>query len=144
MKKIILALAISLFAAASYGATYALSGQPVTISGATAATPIVLTTGSQSFVESGWVYVRGVLGLPAANGIWQCVSVDSTHCTLSGSVGLSAGTYTSGTGIVTPLYAVSTATGPWFSIGKADRAAVSVFVIGNTASATVLIEGSAQ
>lgn len=64
------------------------------ISGATNATPIVLTTATNTLVNGDLVSVAGVTGNTAANGIWQVSAVSATSCTLVGSVG--NGAYGSG------------------------------------------------
>ena len=76
---------------------YGTTGQGVvTLSAATNATPIVVTTSTQSpaFNNGDFVYLWGVGGNTAANGIYQVTSVDATHLTLVGSAG--NGSYTSG------------------------------------------------
>lgn len=76
---------------------YGTTGQGVvTVSAATNAAPIVLTTSTQSpaFNNGDFVYVWGVGGNTAANGIFQVTSVTATSLTLVGSTG--NGAYTSG------------------------------------------------
>ena len=75
------------------------SGQPTTISeaitGATDATPIVLTVGSTTgFASKRIVTVAGVGGNTNANGIWSITVLSSTTIQLNGSAGNAA--YTSG------------------------------------------------
>lgn len=72
----------------------------VTVSNTTNAAPIVVTTSAQSpaFNANDFVYVNGVGGNLAANGVFQANPVNSTSLTLVGTTG--NGTYTSG-GIVT-------------------------------------------
>lgn len=72
------------------------------ITGATNATPIVLTIPQGLLVASGQaLVVSGVGGNTAANGTWNTVTVvDSTHVSLNGSIG--SGAYTSG-GSAAPL-----------------------------------------
>jgi len=139
MRRILLALALLLgVVAQGYGATIMLSGPTLNISNATNATPIVLTTASNTLSANDWVRVVGVQGNPAANGIWQCSAVTSTSCTLSGSVG--GGTYTIG-GTLVPLGVTATATSAWFDISKCDKAYVYVYSVGG-ATGTVNIEAT--
>lgn len=67
------------------------SGQAIT--GATNATPIVVTC-ANSYAEGDFVFIQGVGGNTAANGLWRVVSVSGTGFTLEGSAG--NGAYTSG------------------------------------------------
>lgn len=70
-------------------------GPPIEITGATNASPIVLTVASAATLASGRVvYVSGVLGNLAANGTWVATVVDSTHVSLNGTTG--NGAYTGG------------------------------------------------
>jgi hypothetical protein len=64
-----------------------------TITAATNATPIVLTVPNNLFKTNDLVYVQGVLGNTAANGLWL-VTVSGNSVTLVGSTG--NGAYTSG------------------------------------------------
>jgi hypothetical protein len=68
--------------------------QPVTISAATNASPIVLTTSTQSWSSGDKITVTGVGGNTAANGTWILSAATSTTATLTGSTGNAA--YTSG------------------------------------------------
>ena len=76
------------------------AGQIVTISGATNATPIVITTSSQSWAAGDVVVVGGVVGNLAANGTWVLGTTNSTTAQLltkldsSNSTG--SGAYSSG------------------------------------------------
>jgi len=72
---------------------------PVAITGATNATPIVLTTAAHGIADVDVITVSGVGGNTAANNTpanpyWIASRVDATHLRLRGSVGNSA--YTSG------------------------------------------------
>ncbi len=136
---VILALVIGPIADAS---TVMIVGPAVAISAATAATPIVVTTALQGVVQGDWVYVKGVQGLPQANGIWQAGSVTSTTVALSGSVGLGQGPYTTG-GSLTPLVVHGLAAGPWFPVGTADRVDIQIWNA-TSGNATINIEGTAQ
>lgn len=70
-----------------------------TITGATNATPIVVTTGSShGYSNNDVVYIQGVTGNTAANGKFTIANVTSTTFELVGSVG--NGAYVSG-GVVT-------------------------------------------
>jgi hypothetical protein len=119
-----------------------ITGPQVAITAATAATPIVLTTDLQGLVQNDWVYVRGVQGLPQANGVWQCGSVTSTSCTLTGSVGLNQGPYTQG-GALIPLTVHGLVAGQWFPVGTADRVDIQIWNA-TSGNATINIEGTAQ
>lgn len=68
----------------------------VTVSNATNAAPIVLTTSTQSpaFNANDFVYVNGVGGNTNANGVFQANPVNATSLTLVGTTGNAA--YTSG------------------------------------------------
>lgn len=70
------------------------SGQAIT--GATNATPIVLTSAAHGLSINDTVVVGGVQGNTAANGLWTVSAVTTNTITLSGSVGNAA--YTSATG----------------------------------------------
>ena len=69
-------------------------GEPVVISGATNATPIVITTTTHTFDTGDGVRIASVGGNTDANGDWVITVVDSTHFSLDTSVGNAA--YTSG------------------------------------------------
>jgi hypothetical protein len=140
MKKLALALAFLFVSLAATGATIVLPGRQLVITGATTATPIVVSTTPNTLAATDWVFIAGVQGIPEANGWWVCSAASSSSCTLTGSVGV--GTYTQG-GTLTPLEVRAATAGPWFSIGKADRASVLVFSPGG-ATDTVTIEGSSQ
>jgi hypothetical protein len=69
-----------------------------TITGATNASPIVLTVSATHAISAAaapaWVHVSGVLGNTAANGPWRVQAVTGTTITLAGSAG--NGNYSSG------------------------------------------------
>lgn len=71
---------------------------PTTITGATNATPIVVTmsatAASLGIAAGDNVYIRGVLGNLNANGTFEVASVSGSTVTLKGSAG--SGAYTSG------------------------------------------------
>jgi len=70
-------------------------GTTVAISGATNATPIVATlAASHGYAVGDMIYVTGVGGNTAANGVWRISVVATNDVTLEGSVG--NGAYTSG------------------------------------------------
>lgn len=78
----------------------ALGGTNRTVSGATNASPIeITTTAGHGYSTGETVTVASVGGNTAANGTWTIVKTSSTKFTLTGSTG--NGTYTSG-GTVTP------------------------------------------
>lgn len=70
------------------------SGQAIT--GATNATPIVVTANSHGLSNGDEVYVSGVAGNTAANGTWTVANVTTNTFELSTSVG--SGAYTAATG----------------------------------------------
>lgn len=79
----------------SAGATAIQQGQPsFIITAATTATPIVCTFAATNYApQTGDVVeISGALGQTVMNGTWKIVRVDSTHFSLTGSVG--SGTYT--------------------------------------------------
>lgn len=82
----------------AYGTSVRVSdGNPgiLTVTNATNATPIVITTSApHGIVDVGWVTVANVVGNVAANGQWVAQRVDNTSLILRGSVG--SGAYTSG------------------------------------------------
>jgi len=70
------------------------SGQAIT--GATNATPIVITANSHGLSNGDEVYISGVLGNTAANGTWTVANIAANTFELSTSVG--NGAYTAATG----------------------------------------------
>ncbi len=70
----------------------------VAISGATNASPIVITSAANTFATGDQVAISGVGGNTAANGLWVVTVTNSTTFSLNGSTG--NGAYTSG-GIAT-------------------------------------------
>ena len=73
----------------------ALNGTSVAVSGATNATPIVLTVPSgHGVAAANYVRATGVLGNTAANGLFRASAVSATTITLEDSAGNAA--YTSG------------------------------------------------
>lgn len=79
----------SLFGAASTSKT-----GTATITGASNATPIVITATAHGFASYDCVNITGVAGNTAANGLWCIIVVDANSFNLIGSVGTAA--YTSG------------------------------------------------
>jgi hypothetical protein len=69
----------------------------VSVTAASNASPIVLTTTTHGLVDVSIVTVSGVLGNTAANGTWVVHVPDSTHLVLRSSTG--NGTYTGGGGV---------------------------------------------
>lgn len=69
-------------------------GATKTITGATNATPIVITATAHGFSTGHTVYITGVGGNTAANGTWRITSTGADTFSLNGSVG--NGAYTSG------------------------------------------------
>lgn len=86
------------------------------VTGATTATPIVISVGSTATISTGSVVVvAAVGGNTAANGTWVVTVLSGTTFSLNASVG--AGAYTSG-GTVTPTGAIATVAGtavPYFT-----------------------------
>lgn len=70
------------------------SGQAIT--GATTATPIVITANAHGLSNGDEVYIDGVFGNTPANGTWTVANVTANTYELTGSVG--AGAYTAATG----------------------------------------------
>ena len=77
------------------------AGTPLTISGATNVSPIVVTTTTHSLSTGDKVVIAGVAGNTAANGAWNVTVVTATTFSLDGSTG--NGAYTSG-GTATRLF----------------------------------------
>ena len=65
-----------------------------TITAASNAAPIVVTSATHGRATGDWLYVSTVLGNAAANGLWKITKVDANSFELDGSVG--DGTYASG------------------------------------------------
>ena len=65
-----------------------------TVTGATNASPIVVTSTSHGYATGDVVYLTGVGGNTAANGLWQITVIDANTFQLNGSTG--NGSYTSG------------------------------------------------
>jgi len=83
-------------------APFAFSGESFSVAGATNAAPIeISTTAMHRFQTESNVCLSGVGGNTAANGCWTVTVTGPSSFTLSGSSGLSSGTYTSG-GTVVP------------------------------------------
>jgi hypothetical protein len=77
-----------------------------TITGATNAAPIVITSANHKLTTGTRVTISGVGGNTAANGSWTITSIDANTFSLTGSSG--NGNYTSGgTWRVTGLYALA-------------------------------------
>ncbi len=75
-------------------------GTTLTVTGASTATPISITTSApHGLLTNASVHITGVLGIPEANGYWIITSTGASTFTLNGSVG--AGTYTSGGTVAT-------------------------------------------
>jgi hypothetical protein len=82
------------------------AGTPKNISGATNATPIVITATAHGLLTGDKALVAAVGGNTAANGLFSVTRVDANTLSLNGSVG--NGSYTSG-GTATRLYCSLTA-----------------------------------
>jgi len=79
---------------ATAGTMPAQESEVKTITGATNATPIVITIASHGYVTGDQAAISGVLGNTAANGNWSITVLTANTCSLDGSVGNAA--YTSG------------------------------------------------
>lgn len=76
------------------------------ITGATNASPIVITSASHGLTTGAYVTITGVSGNTGANGTFQVTRIDADTFSLDGSTG--TGTYTTGgTWVVTGLYKYS-------------------------------------
>lgn len=102
------------------------SGGDNAVTAATNATPIVITS-TNSYSNGDFVYIQGVLGNTAANGLWQISSVSGTGFTLDNSVG--NGAYTSGgvaskrkVMVVQSTFGTGVANHPWNEWGLANAA----------------------
>lgn len=65
-----------------------------TVTLATNASPIVITSASHGFLTGSLIYISGVVGNTSANGKWVVTKIDNDTFSLNNSVG--NGTYTSG------------------------------------------------
>jgi len=76
---------------------------PVTVTGATNATPIVIATSGPHRMLTGMrPQISGIGGNTAANGTWTATVIDATHFSLDGSTG--NGAYTSGGQVYAEMY----------------------------------------
>jgi hypothetical protein len=76
----------------------------ISLTGATNASPIVITTSSPHGIVAGsyrLVQVSGVGGNTAANGLWRAAYASTTTLTLEGSAG--NGAYSAASGVMTPV-----------------------------------------
>jgi hypothetical protein len=123
--------------------TVMLKGSPAAVTGATNANPPVVSFASGALGATSandWVYVAGVGGNTAVNGVWPCSSVSATSCTLQGPVG--NGAFTSG-GTIQLLGAVGNGSSDWFDCSACIKSAVYVFSNGSS-SAIVTLEGTSS
>lgn len=103
-----------------------------TITGATNASPIVVTCASHGLTTGMKVTISGVLGNTAANGTFVITRIDANTFSLDGSTG--NGAYTSGgTWVTTGYYNVSlTPTeGGGYAVGAAFDVLISATISGN-------------
>jgi hypothetical protein len=111
------------------------------ITGATNASPIVVTSASHGLTDGTYVTVSGVVGNTAANGTFTVTRVDGNTFELDGSTG--NGSYTSGGGWhVTGLYAydVAATLANGFEVGRTYTCLVQGEVAGEpTADTQVFI-----
>jgi hypothetical protein len=82
---------------------------PTTITGATNASPIVITDIAHGYVSGQQAQIASVGGNTAANGTWTITVIDGSHFSLNGSTG--NGAYTSGgtAALVAPTFTFSAA-----------------------------------
>ncbi len=114
------------------------SGQAVT--GATNATPIVITANAHGMSNGDLVYISGVTGNTAANGVWTVAGVTANTFQLSGSTGNAA--YNSGTGYLAGRAGGTVPVlmnGVWVQTGNSTRRLVGTF----RTTATTTTEDSA-
>lgn len=109
------------------GTIVALSDNPVAVSNATNASPIVLTTAAHTFVDGDYVHVTGITGNTAANGDFIVTIPDNTHITLVGSTG--NGGYGAG-GTVTRYQYTGTIFAIVYDAGSAGFASIAATVGG--------------
>ncbi len=103
---------------------------PLTVSGATNATPVVITTNSPHGLQTGMqVTISGVLGNTAANGIFTVSVIDAANFSLNGSIG--NGAWTSGGTVVPNIITIQTASPHGLQTGM--QVSISG-VLGNTAA----------
>jgi hypothetical protein len=69
-----------------------------TITLATNANPIQITSAAHGLLTGNLIAVYGVGGLVAANGMWVITKIDANNFTLNNSFGIGSGTYTTGSG----------------------------------------------
>lgn len=105
------------------------------ITGATNATPIVITSTSHGLSTGNIVLIDSVLGNTAANGIWTVTNLTANTFSLNTSVG--NGTYTSG-GTIGKVGKTLPVGGSW--VGTGDEASLTDFAM-NTSEATVRRSG---
>ena len=96
------------------------------ITGATNASPIVITSANHGLKSGQQVQVAGVGGNVKANGIWTVVVIDANHFSLTGSNGALGG----GNGVYTP------GTGTWMvtTVQNALNALASIGGVGGSVS----------
>jgi hypothetical protein len=109
---------------------------PILISAASNTSPVVLATATAHGRTTGdYVFVADTQGNIGANGYWQCVVIDPTHLSLTGSTG--TGAYTSGgllAGASTQLARAAWFTGensPFFRLSLGTGSSASTWVVTN-------------
>lgn len=112
------------------------------ISGATTASPIVITAAAHGLVTGDWGQVNGVLGLTGANGQWQVTRIDANNVSLNGSTG--AGAYTASTGLLSggDVYAVNAVLQAYATPNGVTSAAQSAGNVAAVVAATVYVPAS--
>jgi hypothetical protein len=109
------------------------------VTGATAASPIVITCVGHGCVTGDWVQAQGILGLTGGNGVFQCTRVDANHVSLNGSSGL--GAYTAATGQLSggDLYAVSAVLQAYATPNAVTQTVASATGVAVTVAATAYV-----
>lgn len=100
-----------------------LAGASIAITGATNASPIVITANAHGLANGDTVLIGGVGGNTAANGVWQASSVTTNTFRLTGSTG--NGAYTSGGTASKAGRALPVGGGAWFGTGVTEDFAVA-------------------
>lgn len=112
----------------------------VAVTGATTASPIVITTGApHGCVTGDYVQVNGIQGLSGASGQFVATVIDTTHLSLDGSSG--SGTYTASTGQLSggDLYAISAIMAAYSTPQAVTVNVVSAVAVPFVISATVYV-----
>lgn len=112
------------------------------VGAATNASPIVITSNSHGLSNGDTVWIEGVLGNTAANGVWTVAGQTTNTFQLSGSTG--SGTYTSG-GTISKQGKSADTGGRWYGSGRIGASAADSFQVeatGHTAQRTTVSDSS--